>query len=223
MRQTRFINPFTDFGRFAARFKKLFGTEFNKDLLIDFLNQVLGDREQIYDLTYLNAENQGRTQEDRKAVFDGPASRMYYENELGEKFIIEVQNVYQEFFKDRTLFYATVPIREQAVKGRKWDYRLKEVYTVSILNFCFPDSFDKGRYVREVKLMDTATHEIFYDKLTFFYLEVDRFNRTEEELKTHFDKWLYVLKNLHWLGEVPKKLRDKIFVKLFNQAEVANL
>ena len=56
--KARFINPFTDFGRFAARFKKLFGTEFNKDLLIDFLNQVLNQREHIKDLSYLNAENQ---------------------------------------------------------------------------------------------------------------------------------------------------------------------
>lgn len=89
MTETRFINPFSDFG-----FKKLFGTEFNKDLLIDFLNQVLGDREQIKDLTYLNSENQGRTQEDRKSIFD-----LYCENERGEKFIIEVQNVYQKHFK----------------------------------------------------------------------------------------------------------------------------
>ncbi len=89
-KQPRFINPFTDFG-----FKKLFGTEFNKDLLIDFLNQVLGEREQIKDLVYLNTENQGQTDQERKSIFD-----LYCENEQGEKFIIEVQNVYQKYFKD---------------------------------------------------------------------------------------------------------------------------
>ena len=78
MEQARFINPFTDFG-----FKKLFGTEFNKDLLIDFLNQVLGKREQIKDLTYLNSENQGQNSEDRKSIFD-----LYCENERSEKFIM---------------------------------------------------------------------------------------------------------------------------------------
>ena len=216
--KARFINPFTDFGRFAARFKKLFGTEFNKDLLIDFLNQVLNQREQIKDLSYLNAENQGRSNDDRKAIFD-----VYCKNEKGEKFIIEVQNVYQEFFKDRSIFYATFPIQEQAVKGGKWDYHLKAVYAVGLLNFSFPDSSDQNRYVREVQLMDTTTHEVFYDKLTFFYLEMSRFSKTEDELETHFDKWMYVLKNLHHLEEVPKKLRNRIFVKLFNQAEVANL
>ena len=212
-KRPRFINPFTDFG-----FKKLFGTEFNKDLLIDFLNQVLGDREHIMDLTYLNSENQGRTYDNRKAIFD-----LYCENEKGAKFIIEVQNVYQEFFKDRSIFYATFPIQEQAVKGRHWDYNLKAVYTIGLLNFSFPDQPNQDRYVREVQLMDTITHEVFYDKLTFIYLEMSRFAKTEEQLETHFDKWMYVLKNLHQLEEIPEKLRDRIFVKLFDQAEVANL
>jgi predicted transposase/invertase (TIGR01784 family) len=93
----KYINPFTDFG-----FKKLLGSEFNKDLLIDFLNQVLGDREQIKDLTYLNTEKLGKTASDRKAVFD-----LYCENEKGNKFIIELQNVSQQYFKDRSVFYST--------------------------------------------------------------------------------------------------------------------
>lgn len=110
--QEKYINPFTDFG-----FKKLFGTEFNKELLIDFLNQVLGSREQIKDLTYLNTEHLGKTPAHRKAIFD-----LYCENETGEKFIIELQNVKQQFFKDRSFFYATFPIQGQAPKGEIWDY-----------------------------------------------------------------------------------------------------
>jgi predicted transposase/invertase (TIGR01784 family) len=120
-----FINPFTDFG-----FKKLFGTEFNKELLIDFLNQVLGDRERIQDLTYLNTENLGSTAADRKAIFD-----LYCENEKEERFIIELQNVKQQYFKDRSIFYSTFPIQSQAPKGKDWDYYLKAVYTIGILNF----------------------------------------------------------------------------------------
>jgi predicted transposase/invertase (TIGR01784 family) len=118
----KYINPFTDFG-----FKKIFGSEYNKELLIDFLNQVLGERERIQDLTYMNTENQGKTQWDRKAVFD-----LYCENERGEKFIIELQNVAQLYFKDRSIFYASFPIQEQASKGKDWDYYLKAVYTIGI-------------------------------------------------------------------------------------------
>jgi len=209
----KYINPFTDFG-----FKKLFGSEFNKELLIDFLNQVLGDKERIQDLTYLNTENQGKTEWDRKAVFD-----LYCENERGEKFIIELQNVSQLYFKDRSIFYASFPIQEQAPKGKDWDYSLKAVYTIGILNFSFPDQGNQERYLREIQLLDNQTYEVFYDKLTFIYLEMPKFKKTEEELVTHFDKWMYVLKNLPKLQARPTKLQEKIFDKLFTQAEIAKL
>jgi predicted transposase/invertase (TIGR01784 family) len=210
----KYINPFTDFG-----FKRLFGTEYNKALLIDFLNQVLGNREHISDLTYLNSENQGKTETDRKAVFD-----LYCENEKGEKFIIEVQNVKQQYFKDRSIFYATFPIQEQAIKGTAWDYSLKAVYTIGILNFSFPDeSGDPDRYWREIQLMDTQTAEVFFDKLTFIYLEVPKFRKKEEDLVTHFDKWMYVLRNLSRLQEKPRRLQEKVFEQLFSEAELAKL
>ena len=209
----RYINPFTDFG-----FKKLFGTEFNKELLIDFLNQVLGDRERIQDLTYLNTENLGNTETDRKAIFD-----LYCENEKGEKFIIELQNVKQQYFKDRSIYYSTFPIQSQAPKGREWDYYLKAVYTIGILNFSFPDKSEQERFLREVQLVDTATQEVFYDKLMFIYLEMPKFRKTEDELISQFDKWMYVLKNLHRLQDKPVKLQEKVFEKLFSEAEIAKL
>lgn len=209
----KYINPFTDFG-----FKKLFGTKFNKELLIDFLNQVLGEREQVRDLIYLNTENHGKTETDRKAIFD-----LYCENGQGEKFIIEIQNVGQQYFKDRSIFYATFPIQSQAPKGRDWDYYLKAVYTIGILNFSFPDSSGQQRYVREVQLLDKHTLDIFYEKLTFIYLEMPRFQKTEEQLVTRFEKWLYVLKNLPKLQQRPVKLQEKVFEKLFNEAELAKL
>jgi predicted transposase/invertase (TIGR01784 family) len=209
----RYINPFTDFG-----FKKLFGSEFNKELLIDFLNQVLGGKERIQDLTYLNTENLGNTAADRKAIFD-----LYCINEKEEKFIIELQNVKQQYFKDRSIFYSTFPIKSQAPKGKDWDYYLKAVYTVGILNFSFPDTSEKERYLREVQLIDKETHEVFYDKLTFIYLEMPKFRKGEDELISHFDKWMFVLKNLHQLQDRPVKLQEKIFVKLFSEAEIAKL
>jgi len=209
----RYINPFTDFG-----FKKLFGTEFNKELLIDFLNQVLGDREQIQELTYLNTENLGNTEIDRKAIFD-----LYCENDKGEKFIIELQNVKQQYFKDRSIFYSTFPIQSQAPKGREWDYSLKAVYTIGILNFSFPDQSEKERFIREVQLIDKETFEVFYNKLTFIYLEMPKFKKEEDELNSQFDKWMYVLKNLHRLQDRPIRLQEKVFEKLFSEAEIAKL
>ena len=126
----------------------------------------------------------------------------------------------QQFFKDRSLYYATFPIREQACRGNDWDYRLKAVYVIGILNFTMDDSSD-SYYRREVKLMDTRTKDVFFDKLTFVYLEMPKFNKTESELETMFDKWLFVLRNLSRLMERPVALQERVFTRLFEAAEIA--
>ena len=205
----RYVNPYTDFG-----FKKLFGTEMNKDLLISFINSLLSGKEVVKDLTYLNTEHLGTSEADRKAVFD-----VYCENENGEKILVEMQRGEQQFFKDRSLYYATFPIREQGQKG-EWNYRLKAVYVIGILNFTF-DEQSNDYYHHEVKLIDTRTKEVFYDKLTFIYLEMPKFNKKEEELNDMFEKWLFVLRNLSRLLERPKALQERVFTKLFEAAEIA--
>lgn len=209
----KYINPFTDYG-----FKRLFGEEPNKDLLLDFLNELLKHEQGVItELTYLKNENLSTTELNRKAIFD-----LYCTNEHGEKFIVELQKTKQKFFKDRTVYYSTFPIREQALTGSEWDFELKKVYTIAILDFVFDEDKnqpDKLRY--DVKLTDIQTKEVFYDKLTFIYLEMPKFNKTLEELDTKFDKWLFVLKNLHKLDRIPEKLKESIFLKLFETAEIA--
>ena len=205
----RYVNPYTDFG-----FKKLFGTEMNKDLLISFINSLLQGREEIHSLTYLNTEHIGGRESDRRAVFD-----VYCENERGEKILVEMQRGEQQFFKDRSLYYATFPIREQGEKG-EWDYRLKAVYVIGILNFTF-DTQDDNYFHHEVQLTDNRTKEVFYDKLTFIYLEMPKFNKREDELHGMFEKWLFVLRNLSRLMERPPALQERIFTRLFEAAEIA--
>ena len=207
----RYINPYTDFG-----FKKLFGTELNKDLLISFLNALFDGKQVITDVRYMNSEHLGIYSGERRAIFD-----VYCENEQGEKFIVEMQNVYQQFFKDRSVFYSTFPIREQALQG-DWNFELKSVYTIGILNFVFPeDEYSKDCLFHEVKLMDTEDKHVFFDKLTFMYIEMPKFNKTESELVTMLDKWLFVLRNLSRLMERPAALQERIFTRLFEQAEIA--
>ena len=208
----RYINPYTDFG-----FKKLFGTELNKDLLISFLNALFNDEKRIIqDVQYLNAEQLGDGYGDRRAVFD-----VYCITEDCSRFIVEMQKAEQENFKDRSIYYATAPIREQAPKG-KWDYHLEGVYTIGVLNFVFPNNeYPADSYIHEVKLKDTEDNHIFYDKLTFVYLEMPKFNKCEDELVTMFDKWMFALRNLSRLLERPAALQERIFKRLFEQAEIA--
>jgi predicted transposase/invertase (TIGR01784 family) len=132
-----------------------------------------------------------------------------------------MQKAEQHYFKDRSLYYATTPIREQAPQG-KWDYRLENVYTVGVLDFTFPDKespADEYRHV--IKLMDVADKHVFYDKLTFVYLEMPKFNKSEDELETMFDKWMFALRNLSRLLDRPRALQERVFDKFFEQAEIA--
>ena len=205
----RYVNPYTDFG-----FKKLFGTEMNKELLISFINSLLKGREEIRDLTYLNTEHLGSAEANRKAVFD-----VYCENERGEKILVEMQKGEQQFFKDRSIYYSTYPIQEQGKRGN-WDYRLKAVYVIGILNFTF-DAYPEDELHHEVQLMENKRLEVFYDKLTFIYIEMPKFHKTESQLEGMFDKWLFVLKNLSRLMERPRALQERVFAKLFAAAEIA--
>ena len=218
-KQERYVNPYTDFG-----FKKLFGTELNKDLLISLLNALFdrshqqspGEPKQVVkDLSYLPTEKMASFGQ-RRAVFD-----VYCEGENGEKFIVEMQQASQDFFKDRSVFYSAFPIIEQGRTG-DWDFHLNNVYTVGILNFVFPgDEYDKDCFHHEVKLMDVEDKHVFYDKLTYVYLEMPKFSKTEDELVSMYDKWLFVLKNLTRLMERPAALQERVFTRLFEQAEIA--
>ena len=210
--EDKYISLLTDFG-----FKRIFGTDLNKDLLIGFLNALFEGLHVITDVKYLNTEHLGDIHTERKAIFD-----VYCETRNGEKFIVEMQNAFQKFFKDRSLFYSTFPIREQGSKGSDWDFHLNHVYTIALLNFDMHDpAFDQAQLSHTVKLCDTYTHKVFYDKLDFIYVEIAKFDKSADELNTTFEKWLYVLKNLSRLDRQPQSLRDKVFDRLFTQAEIA--
>ena len=206
-----FVNPFTDFG-----FKRLFGEEPNKGLLISFLNTLLPAKHQIKELQYTKNEYQGYSALDRKAIFD-----LNCISTTGERFIVELQKAKQNFFKDRSVYYATFPIQEQAIKG-DWDFKLAAVYTVGILDFIFEEDVKNHdtEVVHFIQLKNQH-HRVFYDKLTFIYLTLPQFKKSLNELQTIQDKWFYVFKHLAELDEVPSELQEAIFLQLFEAAKVA--
>lgn len=208
--QDKYINLLTDFG-----FKRVFGTEPNKALLIDFLNTLLPPQHQIREVTYKNNETLGKTPLDRKAIFD-----IYCQGENGERFIVEIQKAKQNFFKDRSVYYATFPIQEQALKG-EWNYQLTLVYTVGVLDFVFDDHKHEETFLHTVELKNQHC-EVFYEKLKFIYIELPKFTKPIEQLDTHLEKWLFLLKHLPDLSKPPPPLQESIFDRLFEVAEIAN-
>jgi hypothetical protein len=103
MIKDKYIDPFIDFG-----FKRIFGTEANKHLLISFLNDLLDIEDKIVNLEYRNLEKMGLSILDRKAIFD-----VYCTDERNNRFIVELQRSKQKYFKDRSVYYTSFPINEQ--------------------------------------------------------------------------------------------------------------
>ena len=210
---SRYINIYTDFA-----FKKVFGTEANKDLLISFLNQLMGltGDSEITDVTYLNPEQLGDNINERRAVYD-----VYCSTGNGEHFIVEMQKAKQDHFKDRALYYSSFAIREQGTKGsimKPWDYKLMPVYVVGILNFVMDEEDEE--VITRVTLKDDRNRE-FNKNLQFIFIEMPKFTKEETELETFLDKWLYVIKNISRLDDKPQALTEGIFKKLFDVAEIS--
>jgi len=208
--KAKYVNPFTDFG-----FKKIFGEEASKPMLIDFLSNLLPESN-IVDLTFKDKDQNGNTEDDRKAVYN-----IYCENIFGEKIIVELQKVKQNYFKDRTVYYATFPIQDQAEKGN-WNYKLNFVYCIGILDFKFEEKVKsgEGEVIHTVQLKDQS-NQIFYEKLKFVYLEMPHFIKEQHELKSRLDKWLYFIKHLEDFQNIPEMFNDSIFIQAFEKAEIA--
>jgi predicted transposase/invertase (TIGR01784 family) len=181
------------------------------------LNALLPQTDKIVDLSFKNNEQLGLTDLDRKAIYD-----IYCENEKGEKFIVELQKAKQNYFKEITIYYSTFPIREQAEKG-EWNYNLKAVYCIGILDFTFDDyetETERNEVVHKIKLKN-QNGKVFNEKLTFIYLEMPNFKKSEKELETRLDKWLYFIKNLEDFHSIPTIFTDEVFNQAFEKAELA--
>ncbi len=170
MVKSKYIDPFTDFG-----FKHIFGTEENKSVLISFLNDLLDIEYKIVDITYRNLEKLGLNILDRKAIFD-----IYCTDERGDNFIVELQRSKQKYFRDRSVYYTTFPIQEQSKRG-SWDYYLRRVYFIGILEFKMDDSEE---YIRKVQLMDTQPKIFSMTSLHTTILKSPNLKRVIRKLST---------------------------------------
>ncbi|MDE6417621.1 MAG: Rpn family recombination-promoting nuclease/putative transposase [Duncaniella sp.] len=209
---SKYLNPFTDVG-----FKRIFGQEMSKDILISFLNALLEGEHVITDLTFLDKERVPILKSERGLVYD-----IYCTTDTGEHIIVEMQNKYQKHFRDRAVYYASTDIAWQAVKGSDWKYELTPVYGVYFMNFKFNEP-DAAKPRTDVALMDMETGKIFSDKIRLIFLQLPLFDLTEEECDTDFKKWLYVLNNMQTFDRMPFAAQKAVFDRLGSIAEIANM
>ena len=209
----RFINPFTDWG-----FKRIFGQEINKDLLIQFLNELLAGERHITELHFLDKEQLPETKDQRGAIYD-----IFCKTDTGEQIIVEIQNRRQPFFMDRSIFYASRAVVGQGQKGEAWDYKLSAVYTICFMNFHLSEAPLK-KFRMDVGLMDMQELKPVSDKFRLIYLMLPLFPKKEEaECENDFERWIYVLTNMETLERMPFQAQNEVFKKLAAITDVSTL
>ncbi|MDR1270050.1 MAG: Rpn family recombination-promoting nuclease/putative transposase [Planctomycetaceae bacterium] len=215
-----FFDPYSDYG-----FKKLFGEEGSKDILIDFLNTMLPERHQITELTFSDKEIVPASMMDRKGSYD-----IYCTAVNQDRFIVEMQKARFPTFKERALIYSVWSLQNQIKRGEDWKKkkRFAAIYFVGILDFVFKEELDDNgnpipnKLYTNVRLCDDDG-TLFYSGLTMKFLQMPLFKKTENELETHFDKWLYFLKNLPSFDHIPRILNEPIFSHAFDVAKLGNM
>lgn len=206
-----FINPFVDEG-----FKRIFGQEESKPVLLAFLQELLKGEHDVKDLKYLDKEQLRMNMDNRSLIYD-----IYCEVENGDHIIVEMQNKSQPFFKNRSIFYMSRSIASQGKRGRKWKYDYKAVYIVALLNFRREDISDDFR--TDVALMDMRRKTLFSDRMRLIYLQLPLFTKKAKECETLFDKMIYVLKNMDALQRHPELFNGPVFTWLAKISDEASL
>ena len=211
----RYINPFTDWG-----FKRLFGQEFSKALLIDFLNDLLAGELSVKDVKFRDKELLPPTKDQRGIICD-----VYCESDTGERFIVEMQNKWQPHFLDRSICYACRSVLAQVDKGKSESegaYSFLPIYTVCFMNY-IPHFDEVNKFRTDIVLADKESGVVASDKLRFIYLALPLFKKKAEECETDFEKWIYVLKHMEALSRMPFTAQKNIFKQLEEYADSHHL
>jgi predicted transposase/invertase (TIGR01784 family) len=219
-------------GKFAPftldfTFKKAFANEQCKNLLLFLLNTFLKRvlKAPIMDVKIIQTVLPGKTRRSRGAVFD-----MQCEDSSGARFIVEMQVQEQEHFIKRSIFYLCMAVASLAKKGKKesrgkkipYDYDIPVVYTLSFLNF--DSDFGKGcdEVMQYISLSNDLHPEVRYDIIHLVYARLTKFNKTERQCKSDFDRLLFTLKNGHKLSKKPGSFGKAEFRQLFEIAKISN-
>lgn len=202
----KFLDPKNDFA-----FKKIFGTEKNKGILIHFLNDMLGltDEKRIADVQFLKPNQDPEIAVKKQSIVD-----VLCQDEVGCQYIVEMQVASTDSFQKRAQFYAARTYTSQLKKGELY-HNLKEVIFLAITNFVmFPD---KPGYRSTHVTLDSELHTRDLKDFYYSFLELPKFNKSIDELETLVDKWAYFFKHAPYTTpeELDKLSHDSVFKYAF--------
>ena len=210
-----YINPMTDFG-----FKKIFG---HAEIIKAFRNDVIQPVSPIEKVTFLDKEMLPEKDDQRGVLYD-----LLCKTEDESEFLVEMQNAPQEKFSDRVIFYLSRSISRQGYRGKlrnhKWDYELRPVYGVFLLNFHLERRNPQKLRTLHVTV-DEDNHRIFSDKLSAYMIELPCIKgKKEEDCETNIERWMYNLYNMK-TSTKPLAFQDimPVFKTVASQAEFNNM
>jgi predicted transposase/invertase (TIGR01784 family) len=211
---TRYLNPKND-----VAFKKIFGTEKNKDVLMAFLNEVLGKsgEEKIKEVSFLNPVQQPDIVYRKESVVD-----VLCTDEVGIQYIVEMQVAKVGGFEKRAQYYASKAYCSQAQEGSNYS-ELKEVIFLAITDFVmFPN---KKGYKSDHIILDRESREHDLKDLYFTFIELPKFKKENiKELETMEEKWCYFFKHAHEPDNIIRLIEssDEIIKRAYDALEAHN-
>ena len=198
-------------------FKLVFGRESTKDVMIEFLNQVIPDRK-IVDLEFIDKEMHPVERDAKGVVYD-----MFCKTDSGARIIVEVQRRKQPFYPERAIYYSTFQIQRQVEAGAD-TYGFLPVYVINILNFKMDGNKESTDVKTVYRLYEETSHRLLTDRVTFIFIELPKFKKSIDDLDGNVLEGMYFcFKNMAVLEECPKVLTHQIFRKIFEVSELYNM
>ncbi len=193
-------------------FRKIFGNENKKEILISFLNAVLKleENKKITWVEILNPYQVPIVLGAKSTILDVKAK-----DKAGNEYIVEMQVTDKLGFAKRVVYYTAKSYSAQLNVGEDY-YKLKPTIFIGILNFEF---LENPHYLSRHLILDSETHEHKLKDLDFNFIELTKFNKTEHELETLVDKWVFFIKNAENLSLIPKNVDDEGLHLAYTEAD----
>lgn len=219
MKKPVYIDILSDWG-----FKRIFGNEgSSEEFLMDFLNELFYDDSKLNSIVSVKFKNVEQTKKHKKGR--GIRYDIICETSTGHRFIVEMQRRKHSNFPQRVTYYLCREIVEQGMKKNDddgWFFDIIPVVGVFVTEFDLPGF--EGRLKIQGRIADTETHKTLLDDIRCAFIQLKNFNKTPEKCKTGFDKWLYILKNMEQLKEVPfNDYKGGLFARVAELCRVSNL
>jgi predicted transposase/invertase (TIGR01784 family) len=193
-------------------FRKIFGNENRKEVLISFLNAVLllENDNQIVSVDILNPYQLPTIKGGKVTIVDIKAK-----DQNQKSYIVEMQVAPIDGFDKRVLYYASKSYSSQIERGDEYK-KLNPTFFIGILNFEITKNTD---YISRHKVVDIATGENIIKDIEFNFIELPKFNKTENELSSIIDQWVYFIKNAESLDVIPERIQDKGLQNAYQDAD----